>query len=75
MHHGSGDLQRGVAFILHTVHVLDGIPGQRVDEDPGGVGVGHVLHLHGKQRHHKKSPAFSHDHQYSCTGSETTAFC
>lgn len=46
-HHGSGDLQRGVALVPHAVHVLEGIPSQRVDEDPGGVGVGHVLHLEG----------------------------
>lgn len=59
MHHGSGDLQRGVAFILHTVHVLDGIPGQRVDEDPGGVGVGHVLHLQGTKTPQKESSIFT----------------
>lgn len=47
MHHGSRDLQGGVAFILHAVHLLDGTPSERVDQDPGGLGGGHVLHLQG----------------------------
>lgn len=49
MHHGSGDAQRRVAFILHTVHVLDRVTSESVDKDTGGVGFGHALHLEGRR--------------------------
>lgn len=48
VHHGSGDLQRGVAFILDAVHVLDRVSRKSVDKDTGGIGFGHVLHLEGR---------------------------
>lgn len=48
VHHGSGDLQRGVALVLDTVHVLDRVSRKSVDQDTGGVGFGHALHLEGK---------------------------
>lgn len=48
VHHGSGDIQCGVAFILDAVHILDGVARQSIDKDTGGVGFGHVLHLKGR---------------------------
>lgn len=50
VHHGGGDGQRGVAVVPATVHVLDRVTGERVDEDTGGVGLGHALHLEDEGR-------------------------
>lgn len=45
VHHGSRDGERRVALGPDTVHVPDRVAGQSVDEDTGGVGPGHAVHL------------------------------
>lgn len=46
MNHGSRDVECGVALILQTVHVLQRVSRQGVDQNTRGVGIGHILHLH-----------------------------
>lgn len=45
VHHGSRDAKRNVALVFGAVHVLDRAPGERIDEDSGGVGLGHAPDL------------------------------
>lgn len=50
VNHGSRDVECGVALVIHTVHVLEGVSRKRVDEQARGVRVGHVLNLRQQQR-------------------------
>lgn len=45
MHHGSWDAEQRETLIPNTVHILEWISREGIDEDTGGIGLGHALNL------------------------------